>query len=316
MKRRAKIGDKTGDKAGGGQRRKAANPERNTAPAAASRSSTSDADLRTQLDRRTRELAEVLEQQTATGEVLGIIASSPGDVRAVFEAMLAKAVRICGAKFGLLFLYEENTFRMVAMHGVPQSLAELRRREPLLDPAPGTALGRVVATLQPVQVDDVQTDPAYTGNATRRAGIIGAAGARTLIAVPMLKDAKLVGTISIYRQEVQPFGDREIALLTNFAAQAVIAIENARLLNELRASLAQQTATSDVLKVISSSPGELEPVFDAMLDNAIRICDAKLGGLSIFDGRNLHMAALKGAPPEFDELRRRERAIPLETTPM
>ena len=240
--------------------------------------------LKQELVETRRQLSEALEQQTATSEVLRVIASSPGDLVPVFEAMLAKAVRICGAKFGLLFLYEQDAFRMVAMHDVPQSLVKLRRREPMLDPAPGTALGRVAATLQPVQVDDVQTNSAYTTNATRRAGIIGAAGARTLIAVPMLKNNKLVGTLSIYRQEVRPFTDKQIALVQNFAEQAVIAIENTRLLNELRQrtddlteSLEQQTATSEVLKVISSSPGELEPVFQAMLRNATRICEAKIG---------------------------------------
>ncbi len=275
--------------------------------------------LLNELRQRTDDLTESLEQQTATSEVLQVISSSPGELGPVFDAMLANAVRICEAKFGLLFQWEGDAFRTVTLHDVPQALADQRRRIPVLRPTPGTALGRLAATRQMVQIIDVQADPAYQGDPVRRAGIIAAGGARTLIAVPMLKENELVGAISIYRQEVRPFTDKQIELLQNFAAQAVIAIENARLLSELRLrtddlteSLEQQTATSEVLQVISSSPAELEPVFNSILDNAVRICQARFGNLTLYDGTNMRMAALHNAPPAYEKLRTQNPIIPLD----
>jgi PAS domain S-box-containing protein len=258
------------------------------------------ADLEKKVELRTQELSESLEQQTATSEVLSVISSSPGDLEPVFQAMLANAVRICEAKFGMLFLWEAEAFRTVVLHGVPPALAELRGREPVVRPTPGTALERVAATKQTVQIADVQAEPSYQGDRARRAGIIGIAGARTLISVPMLKENALVGTISIYRQEVRPFSDKQIELVTNFAAQAVIAIENTRLLKELRESLAQQTATSEVLRVIASSTGELEPVFSAMLANAAQLCEARYGALWLCKGNDWNAAAMHGdLPPAY-----------------
>ena len=250
------------------------------------------------------ELRESLEQQTATSEVLSVISSSPGELQPVFQALLENAVRICGAKFGMLFLPEgDDGNRIVALHGAPPAFAELRRREPVIRLNPATTLGRVAATKQVVQVEDIRADPAYTSDPTR-SSLLDLSGARTMLNVPMLKDDELVGQIAIYRQEVRPFSERQIALLQNFAAQAVIAIENTRLLNELRESLQQQTATADVLKVISSSPGELKPVFQAMLDNATRICEAKFGTLFHFDGHAYHLAAQFGTPPELAEFQK------------
>src|SRR5262249_50397608 len=156
--------------------------------------------------------------------------------------------------------------------------AEGRRREPVLSPIPGTTMGRVAATKQPVQIADIQLEPAYTSD-PKRFTVLHHAGARTMLNVPMLKDSELIGQIAIYRQEVRPFTDKQIELVSNFAAQAVIAIENTRLLNELRESLQQQTATADVLRVISSSPGELGPVFQETLQNATRICEASFGSM-------------------------------------
>ena len=239
------------------------------------------------------ELRESLEQQTATSEVLKVISSSPGELEPVFNAMLENAVRICEAKFGILFLSEGEAFRTVALHGAPPAYAEARRREPVFRPNPGMASGRVARTKQPVQIADIRAEPAYTGDPQRFA-ILELAGARTMLNVPMLKEDELVGQIAIYRQEVRPFTDKQIELLTNFAAQAVIAIENARLLQEQRESLERQTATAEVLRIISSSPGELQPVFDAMLQNATRICEATLGGLFLYKGDAFRAVAVHG----------------------
>ncbi len=265
------------------------------------------------------ELRQSLEQQTATSEVLSVISSSPGELELVFDTLLANAVRICGAKFGMLFLPEgDNGHRIVAFHGAPPAFVESRRREPVIRLNPATTLGRVAATKQVVQVEDIRADPAYTSDPTRSA-LLDLSGARTMLNVPMLKDDELVGQIAIYRQEVRPFTDKQIALLQNFAAQAVIAIENARLLNELRLrttdltkSLEQQTATSDVLQVISSSPGDLTPVFEAILANAVRICKTHFGVLLLFENGRMRVVAMNNAPHAFAEMRRRDPYIPLE----
>jgi GAF domain-containing protein len=249
------------------------------------------------------ELRESLEQQSATSEVLRVISSSPGALEPVFDALLENAVRICGAKFGVLFLPEGgDAYRSVALHGAPPAFAEARRRDPVIKINPATTLGRVAATKQVVQVEDIRADPAYTSDPTR-SPLLDLSGARTMLNVPMLKDNELVGQIAIYRQEVRPFSEEQIALLQNFSAQAVIAIENTRLLNELRESLEQQTATSEVLSVISSSPGELEPVFQAMLENATRICEAKFGTMYFREGDGFRAVAMHGAPPAYVESR-------------
>jgi two-component system, NtrC family, sensor kinase len=265
---------------------------------------------------RTRELSESLEQQTATSEVLRVISSSPGELEPVFNAMLQNAVRICGAKFGNLFLREGDGLRAVAFHGAPQAYVEERRRNPVIHPNPATTLGRAMATKQPVQIADIQDhgpDNIDAKSGTTGVKLAKLAGARTVLAVPMVKESELVGAVVIYRQEVLPFTDKQIELVQNFAAQAVIAVENARLLNELRQrtddlseSLEQQTATSEVLQIISSSPGELEPVFNTMLQNAVRICDAKFGHLWLREGDALRIGATHGAPSAFVDYLRNE----------
>ena len=266
-----------------------------------------------ELRQRTGDLSESLEQQTATSEVLKVISSSPGELEPVFEAMLENAVRICGAKFGMLYLSEGDGFRTVATHDVPRAFAEKRAREPFFYAPAGSPMGRVTRTRQVAHIADITTEQGYAeGNRALR-DLAELGGARTVAAVPMLKDDKLVGAIVIYRQEPRPFTDKQIELVQNFAAQAVIAIENTRLLNELRESLEQQTATSAVLKVISSSPGELEPVFNAMLENAVRICQAKFGVMHRFVGEEFYSVAHMNLPQALDEFLRQRgqaKAIP------
>ena len=245
------------------------------------------------------ELRESLEQQTATSEVLQVISSSPGELEPVFTAMLENAVRICDAKFGNLLLYENEAFRMAAMHGAPLEYAEKRTSEPIIHPGPKNLLFRVARTKQLQHVSDLRTEEAYVEGDPSIRTVVEVAGARTILAVPMLKEDKLIGAIAIYRQEVRPFTDKQIKLLTNFAAQAVIAIENTRLLNELRQSLEQQTATSEVLQVISSSPGELDPVFKEMLEKATQICGASFGTLLLFEGNAFRGVAAHNAPHEY-----------------
>ena len=248
-----------------------------------------------------RELRESLQQQTATADVLKVISSSPGELEPVFEAMLASATQICSAEFGLLYRSEGDMFRTVSLFGAPPAFAEQRRLNPMLRPSPGTALGRVVATKEMVQIPDVQAEPAYQNDPLRRASFLNLAGARTVVCVPMLKDNEIVGAISIYRQEVRPFTDKQIELLRNFAAQAVIAIENTRLLSELRESLQQQTATADVLKLISRSTFDLQTVLQTLVKSAARLCDADKTIITREKNGVLYRAEAYGFSREFME---------------
>jgi two-component system, NtrC family, sensor kinase len=258
------------------------------------------------------ELRQSLERQTATADVLRVLSSSPGDLEPVFSAMLENATRICGASFGNLLLYDGSAFRVTAMHGGVPAWNELRRRNPTVSVGGKHPLARVAATKQLLHVADLRAEPAYAERDPSLTPLVDVAGARTILMVPMLKENDLVGAFGIYRREVQPFTDKQIELVTNFAAQAVIAIENTRLLSELRESLDRQTATSEVLRVISSSPGELKPVFDAVLSNAMRICGAKFGTLLLFDGSAMRVVSMHNAPHALEEMRRDSPVIPLE----
>ena len=241
------------------------------------------------------ELRQSLEQQTATAEVLSVISSSPGDLEPVFQAMLENATRICEAKFGTMYFRESDGFRAVAMHGAPPAYVESRLHK-LFHPGPTTGIGRVLQTKKAVQIEDASADQGYSERDPMRVSAVELGGVRTILDVPMLKENEVIGAVAIYREVVRPFTDEQVALVQNFANQAVIAIENTRLLNELRQrtddlseALEQQTATSEVLRVISSSPSELPPVFEAMLRNAVRICDANFGNVFRWDGAALNL---------------------------
>ena len=246
---------------------------------------------------------EALEQQSATAKVLRVINASPGELAPVFEAVLQSAVRICEANFGTLYLRETDAFRAVAMHNAPPAFAEARTRA-LLQPPPDAPLGRVAITKQVAHIADIRTHRAYV---ERHPFVVAAAelgNFRTVLSVPMLRDDELIGAITIYRQEVRPFTDKQIELVRTFADQAVIAIENARLLTETREALGQQTATAEVLQVINSSPGDLIPVFDAILEKAHTLCEAAHGALVVYDGEHFRAVALRAMPEPFGELLR------------
>jgi GAF domain-containing protein len=271
----------------------------------------------TKVARLTHELKEALEQQSATSEVLRVISGYPGDPQPVFQAMLKNAVRLCDAEFGNIYRWDGDTLHLVATQNAPPAFAEARRVTGR--PGPKTPTGRMIANKEVVHIADLRAEKAYADRDPWIVTGVELGGVRTVLMVPMRKENNLIGAFSVYRQKVQPFSDQQIELSKNFAAQAVIAIENARLLNELRQrttdlteALEQQTATSQVLQIISRSPGDLKPVFASMLENAARVCEASMGAIYRWDGEGLHLVATHNMAPAYAEALGRS---PLRPTP-
>src|SRR6516162_4843870 len=252
------------------------------------------ADLERQLAASNAERDKAQAREAALAEVLQVINSSPDDLAPVFDAMLDRALALCGAAFGSLWIYDGERVHAVALRGHPPDSAKFLQGT--AHPVDHNAHGRLLRGEPVVHIADVADDEAYRAGDPLRRNLVELTGGRTLLAVPLWKEGRFLGDFVIYRREVRPFLDKEITLLENFAAQAVIAMENARLLSETREALEQQTATAEVLGVINSSPGDLAPVFEAILERALAVCGAAFGQLGIYDGDVISLGAVRGPP--------------------
>jgi class 3 adenylate cyclase len=307
MKRRSRIAGKPIK----GRRGNAPKPERGNAPKTGHRSKSTPSTEDTIVARLTHELRETAEQHTATSEILRVISSSPSDLQPVFQAMMQNAVRLCDAKFGNIYRWDGDALHLVASQNVPAAFVQARGGSSLR-PSPQTPTGRMIANKKVVHAADMRAEKTYADRDPYIVAGVELGGVRTALMVPMLKQNELIGAFSVYRQEVRPFTDKQIELMQNFAAQAVIAIENARLLgalrqrtNDLTEALEQQTATSEVLQVISNSPGDLQPVFTTILENAARICEANFGNVYLWDGDAFHLVAAHNTSRAFADTRQR-----------
>jgi GAF domain-containing protein len=278
----------------------------------------SHAKLQQQVDARTHDVTEAVAQQTATSEILRVISRSQTDVQPVFDTIVRSAVRLCDGLFSALFQFDGELIHFVAQHNfTPEALQEARRLFPAR-PTRGLGTGRAILERAVVHIPDVELDPEYQHQGL---GLSRAIGWRSGLFVPMLQEGAPIGGIAVARAEARPFSDSEIELLKTFADQAVIAIENVRLFQELQVrnheltdALEQQTATSQVLGVISSSPTNLEPVYEAILASIMRLCEANIAALFLYDGEVLRAAASQGTTPEFAEHLARSRAKPSHET--
>ncbi|MGB8633386.1 MAG: GAF domain-containing protein, partial [Xanthobacteraceae bacterium] len=269
-----------------------------------------NARLLSELRQRTADLSESLDQQTATSEVLKVISRSTFDLQTVLDTLTKSAAELCAADCGVIFMQDGDLYRLRANYGFSREAEKFGLEHPL-KPSRGNITGRVALSGKAVHIPDVLADPEYTQTDHQNKF-----GYRTNLGVPLLREGTTIGIFSLTRREVKPFTDKQVEVVATFADQAVIAIENARLLNELRESLQQQTATAEVLQVISSSPGDLQPVFAAMLEKAARICDANFGNIFRWDGEALQLVATYNIPPAFQEARSRLPLRANQNTPI